>query len=548
MKPVMRLSEFLVAYLRRMQVRHIFGLPGDMVLDLFQSLGREHGLEIVTLSHEPGVGFAADGYARATRRLGVICVTYGAGGNNVLNPVAGAYAERVPLLVISGGPGSAESAMFRVHHQVKTVETQQRIFSEVTCDARILRRAELAAEEIHELVSNVRRELRPGYLEIHRDQVDMEIPVPEWIRTWDGSLGRPASDPRRLEEALRDTLERLHAAERPLLVGGADLHRVGAEKDFLRLAEKLGCAVATTVLGKGVFPMDHPLHLGIHMGPMGAPAVQKRAADADLVLELGTQHTDMNLGRAASLAPLERSIWAEPERVSISFHQYTEVRLHEYVKGLADADLPHFAERVAYVDNLARVPIEGGELAPLSTNDLLLELNDFLAGKPGTYVVCESGDMLFGGLELRLHGGLYFAQGFYASMGFGVPAALGAQIGSGVRPLVVCGDGAFQMTGPEISHAPRHGLNPIVVVVNNSGWGLFRPVTERQDLLDVPAWPYAELGRAWGGLGLVARTRRELRAALAQAAADPRFAIVEAITPPDDLSPVTRRYMGAAGK
>jgi TPP-dependent 2-oxoacid decarboxylase len=545
MKPVMRLSEFLVAYLRRMGVRHIFGLPGDMVLGLFQSLGRDNGLEIVTLSHEPGVGFAADGYARATRRLGVICVTYGAGGNNVLNPVAGAYAERVPLLVLSGGPGSAESAMFRVHHQVKSVETQQRIFSEVTCDARALRRPETAAEEIHELVCNVRRELRPGYLEIHRDQVDMEIPVPESIRAWDGSLARPASDPRRLEEALRDTLARIRTAERPLLVAGADLHRVGADQDFLRFAEKLGTAVATTVLGKGVFPMDHPLHLGIHMGPMGAPAIQERAAEADLVIELGTQHTDMNLGRAASLAPLERSIWAEPERVSISFHHYTGVMLREYVRGLADAVVPHFAEKVTYVDNLDRRPVEGGERAPLSTNGLLLELNDFLARHPGVYVLAESGDMLFGGLELRLHGGLYFAQGFYASMGFGVPAALGAQIGAGVRPLVVCGDGAFQMTGPEIAHAPRLGLNPIVVVVNNSGWGIFRPVTERQDLLDVPSWPYAELGRAWGGLGLVARTREELAAALAQAAADPRFSIVEAITPPDDLSPVTRRYMKA---
>ena len=544
MKPVMTLSEFLVAYLRRIGVQHIFGLPGDMVLGLFQSLGRDNGLEIVTLSHEPGVGFAADGYARATRRLGVICVTYGAGGCNVLNPVAGAYAERVPLLVISGGPGTDESRMFRVHHQVKSVETQQRVFSEVTCDARILRRADIAAEEIHELVSNARRELRPAYLEIHRDQVDMPIPVPESIRSWDGSLPRPSSDPQRLEEALRDTIGRLRTAEKPLLIGGADLHRVGAEKDFVRLAEKLGTAVATTVLGKGVFPMNHPLHLGIHMGPMGAPAIQRRAAEAGLVIELGTQHTDMNLGRAASLAPLERSIWAEPERVAVSFHHYTGVMLHEFVRGLADAELPHFAEKVTYVDNLEHVPFAARANAKLSTNDLLLELNDFLAEHPGTYVFAESGDMLFGGLELRLHGGLYFAQGFYASMGFGVPAAIGAEIGTGIRPLVICGDGAFQMTGPEIAHAPRLGLNPIVVVVNNSGWGIFRPVTERQDLLDVPPWPYAELGRAWGGLGLVATTRAELRTALAEAFASPKFSIVEAITPRDDLSPVTLRYMG----
>ena len=548
MRERMPLGEFVVAYLRRLGVTHIFGLPGDLVLGLFQSLARERGIEMVTFSHEPAVGFAADGYARATRRLGVICVTYGAGGNNIVNPIAAAYAERVPLLVLSGGPGAEESRRSGVHHMVKAVDSQCRVLSEVTCDARILRHPERAAEEIHELVCNVMRELRPGYLEIHRDQVELEIPVPEWIREWDGAIPRPSSDPRRLAEALRDVIERLRHAERPMFIAGVDLHRVGAHGDFLRLAEKLECAVATTMLAKGVFPMDHPLHLGVQIGPFGAPAIQERVRSADLVIELGTQHTDINLGRAPEIAPAERTVWAEPERVSISFHQYQGVMLHEFVRGLADAVLPCFREKVEYADNLVRTPFEQNADAPLSTNDFLVEINEFLARHPGLYVIAESGDMLFGGMELRLRGGQYMAQGYYASMGFGVPAALGAQIGTGVRPVVLCGDGAFQMTGTEISHAPAHGLNPICVVVNNSGWGIFRPVVERQDLLDVPAWPYAELGRAFGGEGFRAATRAELRRALADAFASPRFSIVEAITPPDDLSPISRRYITSGAR
>ena len=135
----MPLGEFVVAYLRRLGVTHIFGLPGDLVLGLFQSLARDRGLEMVTFSHEPAVGFAADGYARATRRLGVICVTYGAGGHNIVNPIAAAYAERVPLLVISGGPGAEEARRSNIHHMVKSIDSQQRVLSEVTCDARILR-------------------------------------------------------------------------------------------------------------------------------------------------------------------------------------------------------------------------------------------------------------------------------------------------------------------------------------------------------------------------------------------------------------------------
>ena len=99
----MRLGDYLVAYLRTIGVTHLFGIPGDLVISLFLKFGKRRGLQIVTFSHEPGVGFAADGYARATGRIGVVCVTYGAGGHNMVNPVAGSFSERVPILVISGG-------------------------------------------------------------------------------------------------------------------------------------------------------------------------------------------------------------------------------------------------------------------------------------------------------------------------------------------------------------------------------------------------------------------------------------------------------------
>jgi len=551
MRGSMPLGDFLVAYLQRAGVTHIFGLPGDLVLGLFHRFGRARGLEIVTFSHEPSVGFAADGYARSTRKLGVLCVTYGAGGHNVVNPVAGAYAEQVPLLVVSGGPGEAEQKLGGVHHQVKDVEGQWRIFREVTADARILRRAELAAEEIHELVRTVLAEHRPGYLEIHRDMVDVVIPVPKSIIEWDGSFPRPGSDERKLAEAVADTVVRIRAAKRPVLIGGVELFRERAEKDFLRLAEKLGAPVVTTMLAKGVFPMDHPLHMGIHIGPFSAPAIQKRVRTADLVLSLGNQLTDMNLGAAKPQVRRRHSVWAIENRVNISFHTYTDVTLKDFVARLAAERLPRSREPVRYFDNLKRTPLPkiGRREQPLSINDLLVEVNDFLAEQSGYDVFAESGDMLFGGLEVRQrHGGLYFAQGYYASMGFAVPAALGAQIGTGRRPLVLCGDGGFQMTGAEISYAPMRGLTPIVVLVNNAGWGIFRPVTPRKDLLQIPPWPYAELAQAWGGVGIEAKTRRELREALRAAHEVRDFVIIECHTPPDDISPVSRRYIRASAR
>jgi indolepyruvate decarboxylase len=377
--------------------------------------------------------------------------------------------------------------------------------------------------------------------------VDVPIPVPESIRSWEGRFPPPPSDPRKLAEAVADTRQRLDVARRPVLIGGIEVHREGAERDFLRLAEALRVPVVTTVDAKGLFPMDHPLHMGIHMGPFSPPAIEERVRGADLVLALGTVLTDMNLGASRPQVRRDRSVWAVHGRVNVSFHSYTDVVLRDFVAALARGRLPRFRAKVAYHDDLKRPG--GPESAPLSINDMLLELNGFLDGHPGYHVFAESGDSLFGGLELRLRGdGLYFSQGYYASMGFAVPAALGAQIGTGRRPLVLTGDGAFQMTGAEISHAPRLGLSPVVVLVNNGGWQIFRPVSPRKDLLAIPNWPYAELAQAWGGVGFRADTRAELREALRAAHQVRDFVVIECRIAPDDLSPITKRYIRASAR
>ncbi|NIV74626.1 MAG: hypothetical protein GWN37_07285, partial [Gammaproteobacteria bacterium] len=369
------------------------------------------------------------------------------------------------------------------------------------------------------------------------------IPVPPKIRNFRGRLARAQSDTRKLDEAVRECRERIRSARRPVLIGGVELFRAGAEGDFLQLAEKLGAPVVTTLLAKGVFPMDHPQHMGIHMGPFSAKPIQDRVRSADLVLAMGTQLTDMNLGAARPQVQREHAVWATGGRVNVSFHTYTDVKLGDFVGALAEGKHPTFREAIAYHDNLKRKPARKASL-PLRINDMLLELNDFLEECPDYHVVAESGDSLFGGLELRVQGpGLYMAQGYYASMGFGVPAALGAQIGTGRRPLLLTGDGAFQMTGMEISHAPRYGLSPIVVLVNNAGWQIFRPVSPRTDLLEVPPWPYAELAQAWGGVGFRAETREELRDALRAAHEVRDFSLIECTVPQDDLSPITKRYI-----
>ena len=543
MKARMQLGDYLVAYLRKIGVAHLFGIPGDLVIQLFMKFGKLRGMEVLTFSHEPGAGFAVDGYARATGKIGVLCVTYGAGGHNVVNPVAGSFSERVPILVISGGPGEEKRKLgVLIHHQAKEIESQFHIFQEITCAAKIIADPRTAATDIDEVVRAIWLHQQPGYIEIHQDMVDCEIEVPREILEWDGNLSYARSDPRKVEEAARETTERFNRARKPAAIIGIETFRYKLTQEIVELVEKMGVPCMSTVLAKGAFPMDHPQYMGVNIGPISPPAIRERIDEADLVLNFGTLLTDMNLGSRLPNLPPEKSIWAVQNTVNISYHTYTNVTLRDYVKTLLKAPLKQHHEKVEYCDNLSPQPPEDNR--QIQVADMLWEVNKFLHTHKGYMVVAESGDMLFAGLDIKVsHRGTYLAQGYYASMGFGVPGALGAQIGTSQRPIVLCGDGAFQMTGPEISHAPRYKLNPIVLVMNNGGWGIFRPVTERQDLLTLPSWPYARLAEAWGGKGVRVTTVAELRAALVEADRTPSFVIIEVMVDPHDLSPVTIKYI-----
>jgi indolepyruvate decarboxylase len=269
--------------------------------------------------------------------------------------------------------------------------------------------------------------------------------------------------------------------------------------------------------------------------------------ESDFVLNLGCLKTDMNFGNRPPHVIQGRTIWAVDRKVEVKYHTYTDVGIRHFVRGLRREKLKQHHEKVHYADNLREIAARNGK--PVKVSQILAVVNEFLAEKREYLVVAESGDMLFGGLDIRVpHDGGYLAQGFYASMGFAVPAALGAQIGSKIRPLVMCGDGGFQMTGPEISHAPAKGVNPIVLVINNGGWGIFRPIAERRELLEIPPWPYAQLARDWGGVGFEATTSEQLRDALRAAHECGSFAIIDVRVERDDLSPVTVKYIKAAAK
>jgi TPP-dependent 2-oxoacid decarboxylase len=199
----MPMGEFLFTYLHHRGVRHSFGVPGDFALPTFAWLEKSPIMN-VTMTHEPGAGFAADAYSRVNG-IGLVCVTYCVGGLNVLNAIAGAYAEKSPVVVISGAPGRKDREKDPLlHHKVKTFETQRRVYDEVTVASCVLLDEERAAAEIVRCVEACLRHKRPVYIEVPHDMVDRQIPVQA------GLLVAEAAEHRTDDEALRAALEQAY--------------------------------------------------------------------------------------------------------------------------------------------------------------------------------------------------------------------------------------------------------------------------------------------------------------------------------------------------
>src|SRR3954463_4246612 len=232
----MPLGQFLFEYLHRRGVRHSFGVPGDFALPTFAWLDKSP-IESVTMTHEPSAGFAADAYSRLNG-IGLVCVTYCVGGLNVLNAIAGAYAEKSPVVVISGAPGRKDREKDPLlHHKVKTFETQRRVYDEVTVASATLLDEERAASEIIRCVEACLKHKRPVYIEVPHDMVDREVPVPiDQLSTQDSAV-KAQSDPDTLKAALDETRNMLAKAKKPVILAGVELHRYGLTDLAIQIAD-----------------------------------------------------------------------------------------------------------------------------------------------------------------------------------------------------------------------------------------------------------------------------------------------------------------------
>ena len=523
--------------LHRLGLKHMFGIPGDYVLSLFQLI-EESPIEHVGTTREDCAGFAADAYARL-HGIGGACVTYCVGGLNIVNAVACAYAERSPVVLLSGSPGLAERLTTPfLHHMVRDFFTQRDVFEKITVASVILDDPLTAEREIDRALAALLQYKRPIYLEIPRDMVFAPVRV--------SSLTPPAttgeSDPIALKEAVDEVRTILSSSERPVILAGAEIYRFGLQNELTTLVERMGVPVATTLLGKSVIREDHPLFIGVYGGLVGRDEILEFVDQADCLLTLGTLLTDVeDVKIHSTLLAAGRTIHATADSIAIKHHRYEGVRFEDFIRALSTAPLPSFLPRPL------PTPDPGAFEAPAPHAPVTLQnLVGYLDGMLNEHilVIADVGESLFASADLRVRKSAEFlSPAYYTSMGFSVPAALGAGFADpSLRPLVLVGDGAFQMTGTELATCLRHGQTPIVVILNNRGYTTEREILEGP-FNDVHEWRYDEICTLLGGgLGHRVETFGALVQALDAAMTDSEHLhVLNVILDPKDRSTAMTR-------
>jgi indolepyruvate decarboxylase len=537
-------AAYLAKRLEQAGVGHLFGVPGDFCLPFFDATATS-GPEVIVACNELNAGYAADGYARLNG-IGALAVTWNVGSFSALNAIAGASAERVPVVAVCGAPPRAKRLGGVLHHTAGAPGAQGRILRAVVADAVRLDDPQAAPALVDAALARCLAGRRPAVVELPVDVSRAPCAAP-------GPFAPPevpGGDPAALDAAVARASALLEAAGEggTTVLAGIELARFGLGAEAVALIEQLGARFVTTVQAKAVLPETHPAFAGVYIGELGEDAPREAVDGAGAVLALGSLLTDLDLGLDTARFDRRRLIVAAGDRVRVGRRVFRGVALPDFVRRLRVAAPAAGGSRPAAPTPLAGSPpapvvapaVAGAPLTARRFFELVRRAID-----PGAVVLADVGDAMISIAGVPMPAGVtVLCQAFYASVGWSVPAAVGASFAAPARALLgFVGDGAFQMAGQELSTLVRHGRGAAVFVLDNGGYLMERTLHEGP-FNDLNPWRYAELGAVYGGPpGLVAATEVGLEAALDRAAAHPgELTLVQVRLGPRDASDTLRRF------
>ena len=521
-------AEYLLIRLKEIGIDHIFGVPGDYVLGFFNQIMKSD-LKYIGTCNELNAAYAADGYARI-RGIGAFSSTFGVGELSAINGVAGSFAERVPVVVITGSPSTLNfNSHPLLHHTLGNYEIPLKMFEKITVATTQLDSVETAPSEIDRVLSACISHQKPVYISFPSDIVMMKCKRPKPFIF----PKHPPSDKKTLGEAIKETMGMLDKAHKPIVIGGVELIRYKLQKDFEGFLNKTGLPFVTMMLSKTILSEHHPQFIGLYEGNWSRESVKDRVETADCILQLGDMRTDFNSGGFTTKLDESKTISANINSVRIKHHIYENVYLHDFIveltKTLSFKDTP-----ILDIDKATNCCVHRNtmvykheESKPLTIDRFFDRMSHFIENN--SIVIAETGVALFSAVEMLMpEGATFIAQTFYGSIGYTVGATLGVGIATQDRRTVLfVGDGSFQVTCQDLSTMIRNNLKPIIFLINNDGYTIERLICDHP-YNDIQPWHYHKLVDIFGGgLGIDVHTEEELEEALLKAADSNELVFIE---------------------
>ena len=483
------IGNFLLRRLQEAGIRHLFGVPGDYNLGLMQQLEDRGEPAWIGNCNELNASYATDAYARING-LGAIIVTHGVGTLSAVNGIAGAYAEHVPVILISGSlPLRAVQRGDLMHHTLIDREKGNlcRIFAEIT-EAQARLTPENAVAEIDRLILTAWRRKLPVYLELPSDIPYLEVETPDSPL----KLEMAPSEQETLKACTEMILERLQAAKSPAFLLDIDAMRFGVSGQIMELAERFQMQVAVLNCAKGAVPESSPLLVGTYAGIASSPATRGAIEGSDCLLTVGYRSVETTTGFFTDKLPAS-AIYLSSDSVDTAGKNYQGVNIAELLQSIVDS-----SSGIVTMKQPARpskqVPFVPSD-DPLTQDAYWKAIQNFL--RPGDVIVVEDGASSAGMGRVTLPEACTYITGAFVwcSIGFATPALLGAILASpGRRHILLTGEGSLQMTVQELSTVMRHDLKPFIFVINNSGYTVEKAVLGKDAKYnDVANWRYSEL-------------------------------------------------------
>lgn len=533
-------ADFLIERLENAGANHVFGVPGDYILQFIRRINESQKINFVNNTDEAHAGFAADAYARVNG-IGCVCATYNVGALKLCNAIAGAYAEKSPVLVISGSPGIKErNEDFLLHHVVRSFENQQKMFKHITSYSVILDDPTKAGFYIDEAFEALQKHKQPVYIELPRDIAEMSLRYDVYRQ---GTPVSKKTDPDTLVDATEEVVNWIKNAKKPVIMAGVQIARFGLGSQLVRFAERHNIPMVTTLLSKSTINEHHPLFAGVYSGYQTSQNSLRQLVDeSDCLLIFGELLTDMTLGFESPKFNKKQTIFCSTEGLKVRNHSYVDVNFLEFCANLFKMD---FGKKENFVLPEKKpvdkfVPGEG----KITTQRFFGKVNSVIAENPNLSIVADIGECLFGASELTVEHHKFISPAFYCSMGFAIPGALGVMCAKpDTRPIVMVGDGAFQMSATELSTFLQKKLNPIVVVLNNKGYTTERFLLDG-DFNNIRNWDYHKIGELLvGGNGMSVESEKDLELAFSEALKCKELYVINVRVDSKDVSDNLRRLV-----